>query len=662
MRKIYVILLAMLFIHRHYAQAPTPQLLHYKFNTAGTTVPNYASAPPVGASTGTIIGAQTQTGSINCLNALVGTGISSTTDYINTGWTTNLSGPWSVSFWTANNPASTTLWYIWGDASAGSFRCFTNGVAGTNNWIIRGTGLTDILISGAATTTPNLVTVVYDNIAGSSTTYINGVQTATLAQSTTVAFSGTGPFKVGGYGSSSGLGGGQLMADFRLYSSTLTPTEVMAIYNENTTPTLSVAGNTAICNGSSTTLTASGANSYTWSNGTNTAINPVTPSVTTIYSLQGSSGNCTATPVAYTVNVNNSPTITIANGSVCTGNSFTLSPSGAATYTFSSGSAIVSPTTTSSYSVTGTSVQGCVGSNTAVATITVNTLPVVSVNSGSICSGNSFTMTPSGAATYTFSNGNAVVSPTTTSSYSVTGTSAQGCISSNTAVASVSVNASPVITVNSGSICSGSSFTMTPSGAVSYTFSSGNAVVSPTTTSSYSVTGTNTLGCVSSSAAIANVSVSPRPNVTATSSASLICVGQSAVITPGGAVSYSINGGTYTVSPSVTTTYTITGISSAGCTNTVSFTQNVSPCTGLTALAGSDTQLRVYPNPSNGVFYISTAVAGKLTVTDILGKTIFTETVNEGTHSLDLNHVPNGIYFLKSESNGQTKTIRLIKE
>lgn len=116
------------------AQVPTPQLIHYKFDTPGTSIVNYATTSTLVPATGTIIGAQTQTGVINCMPALVGTGVTSSKDYVNTGWVTSLNGPWSVSFWTANNPATTTtLWYIWGDASAGGFRCFTNGVAGANN-------------------------------------------------------------------------------------------------------------------------------------------------------------------------------------------------------------------------------------------------------------------------------------------------------------------------------------------------------------------------------------------------------------------------------------------------------------------------------------------------------------------------------------------------
>jgi hypothetical protein len=102
-------------------------------------------------------------------------------------------------------------------------------------------------------------------------------------------------------------------------------------------------------------------------------------------------------------------------------------PTGANTYTYSSGSAIVSPLVNTSYNVTGTSSQGCVATNTAISNVTVNITPTVSVNSGSICTGNSFTMAPGGASTYTYSNGSAIVSPIVNTSYSVTGTSTNTC-------------------------------------------------------------------------------------------------------------------------------------------------------------------------------------------------------------------------------------------
>lgn len=293
------------------AQVPTPDLLHYKFDGTGTSVNNYASAPPVGTTTGTIMGAQTQTGVIGCMPALVGTGLISTNDYVNTGWTPNLTGSWSISFWSSNIQPSSTLWYIFGDANSGSFRCFTNGVAGPNNWILRG-ALTDVLITGAATTTSNMVTFVYDQTAGNITGFINGAPTVTVAQ-TAAPINGAGPFKVGGYATNTGLSPLGLMGDFRIYSSALTPAQVLALYNATNpvTPTLSVLGTNTICAGNSAVLTGSGAVTYTWSTGSNSFSISASPSVTTTYTLMGANSSCSATPVTYTVNVNPLPTLSL---------------------------------------------------------------------------------------------------------------------------------------------------------------------------------------------------------------------------------------------------------------------------------------------------------------------------------------------------------------
>src|SRR6266545_3316962 len=68
-------------------------------------------------------------------------------------------------------------------------------------------------------------------------------------------------------------------------------------------------------------------------------------------------------------------------------------------------------------------------------------------------------------------------------------------------VLTVSVSTTPTITSNSGTICSGASFTISPSGAGASTFgiSGGNFTVSPVLTTTYAVTGTSTAGCISSS-------------------------------------------------------------------------------------------------------------------------------------------------------------------
>lgn len=342
----------------------------------------------------------------------------------------------------------------------------------------------------------------------------------------------------------------------------------------NPLPVISVNSG-SICAGNSFTLTASGASTYTYSGGNSI----VSPTGNTSYSVTGTSTAGCASPSAAVsdVTVVALPLISVNSGSVCDGQSFTIIPSGADTYTFSAGS-IVSPTLTTSYSVTGTSLAGCVSSNTAISTVTVEALPVISVNSGSVCSGESFTISPAGAISYTFSSGNAIVTPVTTSSYSITGTNSAGCES--TVTNTVTVNAVPTISINSGAICTGQSFTLVGSGAGTYTYEGGNAIVSPTVNSSYTVTGTSPEGCASSNTAIATVSVNPLP-VVSVNGVSLICNGISTTLTASGATTYSWNTtattSTVLVSPSLTTVYNVTGTDANGCNNIASHTLTVNP-------------------------------------------------------------------------------------
>jgi hypothetical protein len=330
----------------------------------------------------------------------------------------------------------------------------------------------------------------------------------------------------------------------------------------NATPTISVNSG-SICSGRSFTIVSSGAATYTIAGG-NAIVSPLT---NTVYNVTGTSAQgCVSSNTAVSsVTVIASPIVAVNSGSICSGNSFTMSPSGASTYTFLNGSAIVSPLTNTVYNVIGTGTNGCVSSNTAVSTLTVNATPTIVVNSGSICTGNSFTMSPSGANTYTFSNGSAIVSPLTNTVYNVTGTSSLGCVSSNTAVSSLTVNATPIVSVNSGSICSGKSFTIISSGAATYTITGGNTVVSPLTNTVYTVTGTSSLGCVSSNTATSSVTVNALPTITANSGS--ICSGNSFVILPGGGTTYTVTGGNFTVSPVTNTTYSVNGTNAQGCTN-----------------------------------------------------------------------------------------------
>jgi hypothetical protein len=142
-------------------------------------------------------------------------------------------------------------------------------------------------------------------------------------------------------------------------------------------PNVTVSQNTAVCDGNSATLTASGATSYTW-NGVQSpsGVQVVTPAGTTQYVLVANSQslavNCYSS-YSVTVSVNPNPTITAATIKTltCKGESNTLTANGAASYTFANantgnsvgtGSAVVvSPTITTLYNITAVNSSGCIG-------------------------------------------------------------------------------------------------------------------------------------------------------------------------------------------------------------------------------------------------------------------------------------------------------------
>jgi uncharacterized delta-60 repeat protein len=303
--------------------------------------------------------------------------------------------------------------------------------------------------------------------------------------------------------------------------------------------------------------------------------------------------NCTAT----TVSANSS------SSSICIGASATLSGTGATTYAWQpgnlTGSPSVSPSSTTTYTVTGTDANGC--SNTGTYQITVNALPSVGINSSAstICNGASASLSGTGATTYAWQPGNLTGSPSvslsSTTTYTVIGTDANGC--SNTATYQVTVNALPSVGINSSaaSICNGTSATLSGTGASSYAWMpgslSGSPSVSPSSTTTYTVTGTNGNGCTNT--ATYQITVNALPTVGINSSAASICNGLSATLNGTGASSYTWMPGSLTgspsVSPSSTTTYTVTGTDANGCSNTGTYqiTVNALPSVGINSSAST---------------------------------------------------------------------------
>jgi hypothetical protein len=445
----------------------------------------------------------------------------------------------------------------------------------------------------------------------------------------------------------------------------------MTVFVDNM-PTTAVTSAT-LCSGFTTTLVASGATTYSWEPGSLTgssqALNPMS---TTVYTVVGANGSCSNSATG-TITVYTSPVITVSDATICSGTSTVMTAGGASTYTWIPGNFVgatqtLSPAGSTNYTITG-SDGTCASSNTM--NITVHITPTVTVNSGTICAGESFTMVPANAVSYTFSSGSAVVSPTTHSSYTVTGTSAEGCVSSPGAVSTVSVNNVPNITISGpGALCQGQTINLTANGASSYTWSTGanspGIVLTPTANGSYSVTGSFASGCTGNTA-VKNVVVNPKPDLIVESTSTLICKGEAKTMTVTGADTYSWSTGslnnTVVVSPPVTTQYNVVGTYTAtGCQTTQYYTLTVSACTGLETLANSETESRVYPNPSTGNFVVELPMSADMLIFNALGDVILRDHVEAGKNYINIEGFAQGMYFLQIFSADYSKTFKIMKE
>jgi hypothetical protein len=382
------------------------------------------------------------------------------------------------------------------------------------------------------------------------------------------------------------------------YTSGCSSTALQSVSVNTIVPSISISGGATICQGSSTTLTATGsAISYTWANISVGSILTVTPSGSAVYTVTGTGSNGCTSSTTQAVTVNSLPIISVNsnNTSICLGNAATLAASGANTYTWSGG--VVNntpfyPNATASYTVVGTSTNNC--QNTATQLITVFPNPTITISSpGSFCVGQTATLTANGASTYSWSNGqngsSIIIGPNNVSaSYSVIGTSSNGCVS--TALQSVTLNTVlPSISVSgSGTICEGSPTTLLASGsAITFSWSTGamgNLItVTPLASTVYTVIGTGVNGCTISATQL--VFVNTAPSVLINSNNTSVCIGDVVVLNASGANTYTWSGGVVNNTPffpSTSSTYSVVGTGTNSCKNTASIQILVNPLPVLT--------------------------------------------------------------------------------
>lgn len=318
----------------------------------------------------------------------------------------------------------------------------------------------------------------------------------------------------------------------------------------------------AICGTTPVVLTSNSPTGNLWSTGETTQSITVTTGGT--YTLTVSNGNCASAPVSVVVAQSHNPNLTITgNLSFCQGGNTTLTANtngAVAGYLWSNGQMTPSITvnTAGTYSVTITTPEGCEYTQSVTvnredtAQIRIANPAQITCASPTVTLQATVTAIPAGATlVWTASNGGNIVSGANTLTpvvnqpgvYTLTVTNPAGLRCAATNSVTVVRNVTPPAIILSASkltICEGESVTLTASGAQTYTWNgftgSGNTqVVSPTSTTTYTVTGVGVNGCQGNTA---TVTIHVVENITSPLSDIEFCQGDTAVLDAGAGANY----------------------------------------------------------------------------------------------------------------------------
>lgn len=406
----------------------------------------------------------------------------------------------------------------------------------------------------------------------------------------------------------------------------------------------------------------SGSLTYSWSTSVSTSSISVSPAATTVYTCVITSTNgCSVTRTA-TVAIGQ-PIISITSNptNICPGSASTITATGTTpspfTYSWSTGATTrtISTTAVGVYTVTVMNGNGCSASQTYSISSSTTLALAVTAAPATLCAGNTATLRVTGASTYTWSSGsatqNTTVNPSSATVYTVQG-QVGTCAGSATILLNVGTSPTIQVNTNSQTICAGNSALLIANGATTYTWFpsitvSSSLSVSPSVNTTYSVRGTNP-GCQGRTGTI-TIAVSPSPVINVTSSSSLACAGEVVALAASGAVTYTWSEGATTnvvlVTPTVTTTYTVTGANGFNCSVKSTITQSVNACVGIEDEPLANSRIQLFPNPTNGSFEMKSAVAVDVGIVNQCGQVIRSISLKP-EESYSVADLAAGIYFI----------------
>lgn len=438
-----------------------------------------------------------------------------------------------------------------------------------------------------------------------------------------------------------------------------------------TAPVGAISGDTSVCPGGSTVLTASGGTSYLWDDASVNASRTVSPTVPTTYTvIVSNAAGCTDT-LTQLVTIDTVPIPnTTGVRTICPGGSTVLvaNPAGYDylwSTTETTRSINVAPPNDTSYWVTMTDPNtGCTASDTVDITVVAGLVPEITGDS-TLCQGDSTTLTVNQGTGFVWSTGETTqsitVGPNTTTDYWVI--IAGGCAGSNTDTIQVSVFIQPDATLTPYvNACAGAPTTLTannlnPAATDIFYWSTGETglsiTVDPLVDSTYVVTVVNSSGCNDTASTF--VDVDAAPTVTITGNAN-VCIGEPTVLTmssPAGAPTWfdGLSAPTRTVTPAslADTLYWAEVTDGNGCIGRDTFILNISPLpnttiTGNTQLCSGDTTTLTVGG--TGTYLWSTGETSQsINFTTLLDTSVYV-TVTSASGCIDSNLIPISVNFI----------------
>jgi hypothetical protein len=358
------------------------------------------------------------------------------------------SGTFSISFW-INRPSTTGgVAMMSGSGTANNFIWLFSGGAANN---VFGTNKQQSawIWANSPYSLNQWEHYVCMYINGVMRVYRNGVLEVSATYTHTGALSTALPFYIGKDIGTSYFNGS--IDDIAIWNRSLTNCEIQKMYTSQLPNIVSNAGaDFTVCKGDTITLsgTGTGGNTYNWNMGI-TNNNPFVINTTTTYTYSAvGQYNCVVTDQVV-VTVNQPQVNAGANQTVCEGTAVTLSGTGSTALLWDNNVINGSPFTpdsTQTYTVSGADANGCYGTDQVV--VTVNT-PLISAGSDvTICSGATVTLSATGVQTPVWDNNvvNAVsFTPTTTTTYEVSGVDANGCAGTDQVLVTVNQTANTVL-------------------------------------------------------------------------------------------------------------------------------------------------------------------------------------------------------------------------